>query len=202
MNAKKQSYDGVAKVFDFFRGGDMRRWGPAQQSLFKNLKGRILYVGIGTGLETANFPSGLNITAIDLSYEMLSRSEARVKNYDGNIHRCQMDAGTTAFKDSTFDTIVTVCVLCTVTQPVPCLQELKRVLKPNGELVMFEHVLSKNPVYGTILKTMSYITQYLEGTYLDRDTVTNTEKAGFTIHSHNNVYLDIVKALVARPCEK
>lgn len=194
----KQSYDGVAKVFDYFRGGDMRRWGPSQRTLFKNLKGRVLYIGIGTGQEIVNFPPGLDITAADLSYEMLKRSHERVENYPGNIHRCQMDAETTAFADNTFDTVVTVCVLCTVKRPITCLEEIKRVLKPDGELVMFEHVLSKNPVYGIILKTMSHLTEYLEGTYLDRNTIANVEKAGFKIHSHKNVYLDIVKALIAR----
>ncbi|MCS5620604.1 MAG: class I SAM-dependent methyltransferase [Nitrospinaceae bacterium] len=199
MNTKKKSYDGVARVFDLLRGGDMRRWGPDQRTLFKNLKGRILYVGMGTGLEIVNFPPGLDITAVDMSYEMLNRSRSRVQNYRGRIHRCQMDAQATAFQDNTFDTILTVCVLCSVKQPLICLKELKRVLKPDGELVMFEHVLSKNPVYGLILKSMSFITEYLEGTYLDRDTVANAEMAGFKIHSHKNVYLDIVKALRARP---
>jgi ubiquinone/menaquinone biosynthesis C-methylase UbiE len=197
MSNQKKSYDGVARFFDCFRAGDMRRWGPDQRALFKNLKGRVLYIGIGTGQEIVNFPPGLNITAVDMSYEMLTRSRPRVQNYRGNIHLHQMDAQTTAFRDNTFDTILTVCVLCSVKQPVVCLEELKRVLKPDGELVMFEHVLSKNPVYALILKLMSNVTEYLEGTYLDRDTVGNTEKAGFKIHSHKNVYLDIVKALRA-----
>ncbi len=195
----EKSYDGVAKYFDLFRGGDMRRWGPSQRTLFKNLKGKVLYIGIGTGQEIVNFPPGLDITAADLSYKMLRQSQTRVQNYAGKIHRCQMDAETAAFADKTFETIVTVCVLCSVKHPVPCLQELKRVLKPDGELVMFEHVLSQNPVYALILKTMSCITEYLEATYLDRDTVNNVEMAGFKIHSHKNVYLDIVKALRAHP---
>lgn len=199
MTDKKKSYDGVARFFDFFRGGDMRRWGPGQRALFKNLKGRILYVGIGTSQEIVNFPPGLDVTAVDLSYEMLKRSGPRVQSYAGKVHRCQMDAQTTAFRTDTFDTVVTVCVLCTVKQPVDCLTELKRVLKPDGELVMFEHVLSKNPIYGLILKSASLITERLEGTYLDRDTVSNVEKAGFKIHSHKNIYLDIVKALKAQP---
>jgi ubiquinone/menaquinone biosynthesis C-methylase UbiE len=197
MKNKDKSYDGVAKTFDILRGGDMRRWRDDQRSLFKNLKGKILYVGMGTGLEIVNFPANLDITAVDLSYAMLNRSQQRVENYPGKIHRCQMDAELTAFKDNSFDTVLTVCVLCSVKQPVNCLQELKRVLKPDGELVMFEHVLSKNPVYGLILKIMSNITEYLEGTYLDRNTVENAERAGFKIHSHKNVYLDIVKALRA-----
>jgi ubiquinone/menaquinone biosynthesis C-methylase UbiE len=109
-----------------------------------------------------------------------------------------MDATTTAFAENTFNTIVTVCVMCSVKQPVICLQELKRLLKPDGELVMFEHVMSKNPVYALILKMMSLITEYLQGTHLDRNTVANVEQARFKIHSNKNVYLDIVKALVAR----
>jgi ubiquinone/menaquinone biosynthesis C-methylase UbiE len=192
-----QPYDGVAKVFDYFAVGDMRRWGPSQRALFKNLKGRILYIGIGTGQEIVNFPANLNITAVDLSMEMLKRSHKRVEIYSGIIHRCQMDAEITAFADNTFDTIVTVCVLCTVRQPVNSLQEIKRLLKPGGELVMFEHVLSKNPIYALILKMMSIITEYLQGTYLDRNTLKSLERAGFKVHSHKNVYLDIVKALRA-----
>ena len=78
-----------------------------------------------------------------------------------------------------------------------CLQEIKRVLKQDGELLMFEHVLSKNPIYALVLKMMSIITKYLQGTHLDRNTVANIEKAGFKIHSHKNAYLDIVKALRA-----
>lgn len=199
MNSKKQSYDRVAKVFDFLRGGDMRRWNPHQKSLFEKLQGNVLYVGTGTGLETVNFPPNLNITAIDLSFQMLERSKTRVEKYPGHMNRCQMDAETTGFRANSFDTVVTVCVLCTVKHPVPCLKELKRVLKPEGRLVMFEHVLSRNPFYALALKTMSNLTEMLEGTYLDRHTVNNAEKAGFEILSHKNVYLDIVKALVAKP---
>jgi ubiquinone/menaquinone biosynthesis C-methylase UbiE len=193
----KRSYDSVAKIFDYFAFGDMRRWSPSQRSLFKNLKGRILYIGIGTGQEIINFPPELNIIAVDLSSQMLKRSNKRVRNYPGKIHRCQMDAETTAFVDNSFDTILTVCVLCTVKKPINCLHEIKRLLKPGGELIMFEHVLSKNPIYALLLKMMTTITKYLQGTYLDRNTLAILEKVGFTIHSHKNVYLDIVKALRA-----
>ncbi|MEK9628956.1 MAG: methyltransferase domain-containing protein [Nitrospinota bacterium] len=199
MKSKKQSYDRVAKVFDFLRGGDMLRWDSHQKSLFKNLKGKVLYVGTGTGLETVNFPPNLNVTAIDLSYVMLERSKERVEKYSGTMNRCQMDAQTTAFRDNSFDTVVTVCVLCTVKNPINCLKEIKRVLKPEGRLIMFEHVLSKNPLFALVLKTMSNFTEKLEGTFLDRDTVKNAEQAGFELVSHKNVYLDIVKALVAKP---
>ena len=46
MKSKKQSYDRVAKFFDFLRKGDMRRWNAHQKSLFENLSGEVLYIGI------------------------------------------------------------------------------------------------------------------------------------------------------------
>ena len=159
----------------------------------------MLYAGTGTGLEIVNFPPNPNISAFDLSFQMLRHSENRVKKYPGKIQRYQMNTETTAFRENSFDTAVSVCVLCSVKNPVSCLKEIKRVLKPEGKLVMFEHVLSRNPIYAVALKTMSNFTEKLEGTYLDRHTVNNAEKAGFKILSHKNVYLDIVKALVAKP---
>jgi len=199
MKSKKQSYDRVARIFDFLRKGDMRRWNTDQKSLFENLSGKVLYIGIGTGLETLNFPADLKITAIDISSAMLKQSKTRAKSYPGKMNLCQMDAETSAFRNHSFDAVVTVCVLCSVKHPVTCLEEIRRVLKPEGKLVMFEHVLSKNPFYAIVLKTMSNLTEFLEGTFLDRNTVSNAEKAGFEIFYHKNVYLDIVKALMAKP---
>jgi ubiquinone/menaquinone biosynthesis C-methylase UbiE len=192
---RQKNYDGVAKVFDFFRKGDMRRWGDVQKNLFQKMQGKVLHIGVGTGMEIINFPPGLHITGIDLSPKMLERALWRAEQYRGKIKFCLMNAELLAFPDNTFDTIVTVCVFCTVPHPVRGLQECRRVLKPGGKLLMFEHVLSKNPVYGLSLKFMSLFTEALEGTYLDRDTVENVRKAGFNVKSVQNVYLDIVKAI-------
>jgi len=193
--ARQKNYDGLARVFDFFRQGDMRRWGDAQKNLFQKMQGKVLHIGVGTGMEVINFPPGLDITGIDLSPQMLKRALLRAEQYQGKIRFCLMNSESLAFPDNTFDTIVTVCVFCTVTQPVVGLQECRRVLKPGGKLLMFEHVMSKNLVYGLSLKFMSLFTEKLEGTHLDRDTVANVRKAGFKVQSEQNVYLDIVKAI-------
>lgn len=193
--AKQKNYDGVAKVFDFFREGDMRRWGDVQKNLFQNMQGKVLHIGVGTGMEIINFPPGLNITGIDLSPKMLERALWRANQYQGKINFSLMNAESLAFPDNTFDTIVTVCVFCTVPHPVQGLQECHRVLKPNGKILMFEHVMSKNYIYGLSLKFMSLFTERLEGTFLDRNTVENVRKAGFKVQSEKNVYLDIVKTI-------
>ena len=67
------------------------------------------------------------------------------------------------------------------------------------EVILFCNKGSRSALAALSLKTMSNFTEKLEGTYLDRHTVKNAEKAGFKILSHKNVYLDIVKALVAKP---
>lgn len=195
--AEKKSYDRFAQVFDFFRTGDMRRWGRKQKQHFQQMRGKVLHVGVGTGMEILNFPPDLDITCVDLSPKMLERARWRGTQYQGKVHFALMNAESLAFPDNTFDTAVAVCVFCTVAHPVAGLEELRRVLKPGGKLLMFEHVLSKNPVYGLSLRFMSLLTEALEGTHLDRDTVANVRKAGFTLEYEKNVYLDIVKAIAA-----
>ncbi len=195
----EKNYDKIAKVFDFFRQGDLKRWGHIQRQHFEPMRGRVLHVGAGTGLEIQNFPAGLDITAIDLSPRMLARAHARAGSYRGTLRCVQMNAEALAFPDHSFDTVAAVCVFCTVADPVQGLKEVRRVLKPDGKLLMFEHVLSRNLFYGLSLRFMSLFTTALEGTHLDRDTVGNVRKAGFRVEADRNVYLDIVKAIVAVP---
>jgi ubiquinone/menaquinone biosynthesis C-methylase UbiE len=192
----KEKYNRIAPNYDFLKTGDMLRWSAAQRSFFKSMRGRILYVGAGTGQEIVNFPPGLDILAIDLSRNMLERARPRAARYRGKIKFAVMDIENLGFPDNVFDTILSVCVFCTVEHPVRGLQELKRVLKPGGRIMMFEHVLSKNPVYGTLLKLMSLLTTRVSGTHLDRDTAENLRLAGFALESERNIYLDIVKTFV------
>lgn len=193
----KEKYNRISSVYDFLKRGDMRRWKQIQIDFFSQLHGKILYVGIGPGPEIVNFPPGLDIVAIDLSRNMMELARERAANYKGKFKLINMNVESLGFPDNSFDSVLTVCVFCTVENPVQGLEELRRVLKPDGKLFMFEHVISKNPVYALSLKWFSLFTTMLSGTHLDRDTVANLGKAGFKIESNRNVYLDIVKTLVA-----
>lgn len=193
----KEKYNRISSVYDFLKRGDMRRWKQIQIDFFSQLHGKILYVGIGPGPEIVNFPPGLNIVAIDLSRNMMELARERAANYKGKFKLINMNVESLGFPENSFDSVLTVCVFCTVENPVQGLEELRRVLKPDGKLFMFEHVISKNPVYALSLKWFSLFTTMLSGTHLDRDTVANLGKAGFKIESNRNVYLDIVKTLIA-----
>ncbi len=105
-----------------------------------------------------------------------------------------MDAAHLGFADASFDTAVTSCTMCSVPDPVRALQELCRVLRPGGSLLMFEHVRSRNPVLGLVLDWMTLWTRW-SGTEMNRDTVQNVAQAGFRIMSIESVYLDIILAI-------
>src|SRR4029077_2402422 len=99
-------------------------------------------------------------------------------------------------RDGSFDTVVTVCTFCSVPRPVVGLRELRRVLKPGGQILMFEHVRSKIGPLGIFLDFMTPLSRRL-GPDLNRDTVGNVQKDGFRLCREENVYLDIVKIIEA-----
>jgi ubiquinone/menaquinone biosynthesis C-methylase UbiE len=74
------------------------------------------------------------------------------------------------------------------------LRELYRVLKPGGQILMFEHVRSRIGPLGVVLDLMTPLSRRV-GPDLNRDTVGNVQKAGFRIRREENVYLDIVKII-------
>ena len=104
---------------------------------------------------------------------------------------CKLD-----FADDTFDTVVTVCTFCSVPKPVVGLSELRRVLKPGGQILMFEHMRSAVAQFGVLLDMMTPLTRKF-GPDLNRDTVGNVLKAGFRLRRVENVYMDIVRIIEA-----
>lgn len=104
--------------------------------------GPILDVGIGTGLELPYFEGGVPIIGVDLSRPMLQRAgrrvaEAGLADVAGLL---QMDATRLAFPDDCFAAVVAPYVLTVVPEPARTLDELLRVLKPGGEIVLVNHV--------------------------------------------------------------
>jgi ubiquinone/menaquinone biosynthesis C-methylase UbiE len=192
----RQKWDAASRLFDVFAFGDERRLGPHKRRLFSKIHGSTLMVAAGTGNDFQFFPPGRRILAIDISSKMLERAAKKAAAYSGSIELREMDVCALPFPDASFDTVATACTFCSVPRPVAGLRELHRVLKPGGQLLMFEHVRSKIGVVGILLDLMTQLSRRF-GPELNRDTVGNVIKAGFTLRSEENVYLDIVKTIEA-----
>jgi ubiquinone/menaquinone biosynthesis C-methylase UbiE len=177
-------------------GEDVRQ-GDDKRRLFARARGRTILVAVGTGADIKFLPPGLDIVAIDISPGMVEKARTRAAGYEGAIELRVMDAHRLEYADESFDTAITACTFCSVPEPVRGLRELHRVLKPEGRLLMYEHVRSNVPAVGLFLDFMTYFTRFLLGPDLNRDTVGNARRAGFRILSERNVYFDIVKAVEA-----
>src|SRR5207245_260453 len=190
----QRKWDAASRNFDLFSYGDDQRLGPHKQSLFAKIRGKTLMVAVGTGNDFRFFPPGHLIIAIDISAKMLERAAKKAATYQGTIDLRQMDVCQLELGDNAFDTVVTVCTFCSVPKPVVGLRELYRVLKPGGQILMFEHVRSRIGPLGIFLDLMTPLSKRL-GPDLTRDTVGKVQKAGFRIRREENVYLDIIKII-------
>lgn len=195
----RDKWDRAAKTFDLMSGyGPEWRWKPVKLQVFGHMKpgAKILFLALGTGLDIKYFPADCTITAIDISPKMVGIAEDRVAGYPGAMTAQVMDVHDMEFPADSFDQVFTSCTFCSVPRPIEGLKALYRVLKPGGELHMFEHTGSRLFPFNFMMKLMTPVTRRL-GPELDRDTVANVSAAGFEITGVNNIFLDTVKTIRA-----
>ena len=194
----RTKWDRAAVVFDLIASyGPEKRWEVFKRDLFSNMgNGEILFVAVGTGLDVPCFPEGRTITGIDISQKMLDQATRRTNAYQGCLQLLQADVHDMPFGDAQFDQVFTSCTFCSVPNPVDGLKALKRVLKPHGELFMFEHTGSRVFPFRPMMDLMTLLTRKF-GPEMNRQTVENVIAAGFTLKKVTHVYMDVVKTIHA-----
>lgn len=194
----KAKWDKASANFDLMAGyGPEKRWKPVKRALFSKMgEGRILFLAIGTGLDVPFFPPQRNITGIDISDGMIEKARPRVDAYDGEIELQQMDVHEMPFEEDSFDQVFTSCTFCSVPRPIDGLKALRRILKPGGELHMFEHTGSRYFPFSLMMNIMTPLSRRF-GPEMNRTTVENVQTAGFELDSVQHVYLDVVKTISA-----
>jgi len=176
-------------------GMSMKKW---RLEATKVLKGKVLEIGVGTGKNIPYYADDIEITAIDFSEKMLAKAREKAKKLNKQVELIQMDAQNMDFADNTFDMVFTTCVFCSVPDPVKGLKEIRRVCKPNGKIIMIEHVRSERKVLGLIMDVFNPLTVNLWGANINRRTVENIQKAGFTRVNDTNLIGDIVKKIIIK----
>jgi len=114
-----------------------------RRRFLQGAQGRVLEIGVGTGANLAHYPQAVTLFGIDLSEAMLDRAQARAHKLGRRAHLSAMDAVELAFPERMFDTVVSTLSLCSMDNPTLALQEMERVCKPNGQLMLLEHGRSR-----------------------------------------------------------
>ncbi len=120
----------TSRFFDIDGG---RRWACGGAT------GHVLEIGVGTGYNLPFYPGGIDLTAIDLTPEMLDRARARAAALHRTVQMQEADATRLPFADASFNTVVSTLTLCTIPRPEEAVREAWRVCRPGGELRFFEH---------------------------------------------------------------
>ncbi|HUZ66546.1 MAG TPA: class I SAM-dependent methyltransferase [Beijerinckiaceae bacterium] len=136
------AYARWAPIYDLTFALVMRAGRRAAASAASRSGGCVLDVGVGTGLELPMFDRAVRLTGVDLSEPMLRRCQRRVRTGKlDHVHGlCVMDAMQLAFADAAFDVAVAPYVLTVVSDPARTLDELVRVVRPGGEIVLVNHI--------------------------------------------------------------
>lgn len=151
-----------------------RRWAPIYDHTFGRVstegrkhaaevinsslsQGRVLEVGVGTGLALAEYGPHLEIVGIDLSPDMLDKARERVANesldHVTGLH--EMDAADLKFPDNSFDLVTAMFVMTVVPEPERVMRELSRVTKPGGEVLIVNHFSQTEGVRGWVERRMA-----------------------------------------------
>lgn len=137
-----KAYARWAPVYDLVFGAVFDRGRKSTISVADAIGGRVLDVGVGTGLSLADYSRSTRLCGVDISEPMLRKAKARVdaQNLTNVETLAVMDAKNLAFADGSFDAVVAQYVITAVPDPEATLDDFVRVLKPGGELILVNHI--------------------------------------------------------------
>lgn len=158
-----QAYGRWAPVYDLVFGPVFRTGRRAAIDAAQRIGGRILEVGVGTGLSLAGYKRGNSVFGVDISAPMLRRARERVARLrlDHVEGLAVMDAEDLTFPDNSFDVVVAQYVVTAVPHPEQALDEFSRVVRPGGEIVITSRIGAEAGLRGAVEKTLMPVTSRL-----------------------------------------
>ncbi|SEP53337.1 class I SAM-dependent methyltransferase [Amycolatopsis saalfeldensis] len=147
------------------------------------LSGRVIEVGAGNGMNFTHYPDTVTeVVAVEPEDRLRALAEQAAEKASVPVRVVAGHAGALPAEDRSFDAAVASLVLCSVTDVPAALAEIRRVLRPGGELRFFEHVRSANPLLGLLQDALTPVwSRAGGGCHLNRDTAESIRAAGFQI---------------------
>ncbi len=165
MNTEQvaSAYGRWAPIYDLVFGRVFRQGRSEAIAAAERVGGRILEVGVGTGISLPGYARTNRVVGIDISEPMLAKARERVIEFglDNVEHIAVMDAESLDFPDDSFDVVVAQYVVTAVPNPERALDEFLRVLKPGGEIIITTRVGAEHGLRGAVEKLLMPVTSRL-----------------------------------------
>ena len=175
-------YDRIARFYDLFdKPMDLLGVRRRRRRLLRLARGRTLEVGVGTGRNLSLYPDDVDLTGIDVAQNMLVRARRVAERGDRGVRLELADVQDLPYADATFDTATATCVFCSVADPVLGLSEVARVVRPDGQVLLLEHVRPRNRLVGWLADRLNPVVSRLMGPEVNRRTEDNVIAAGLEI---------------------
>lgn len=158
-----QAYGRWAPVYDIVFGPVFRRGRSSAIRAAERIGGRVLEVGVGTGISLPGYDATCRVTGVDISEPMLDKARARVRRLGlGNVEAIAVDdAEALSFPDASFDVVVAQYVVSAVPNPERALDEFARVCRPGGEIIITTRVGAEGGLRKAIEKGLMPVTSRL-----------------------------------------
>lgn len=179
-----------ANFYDMFMHDFEKKLFEKRKNLLSNLEGNILGVGEGTGVNFQFYPESTSVYSVEPSKPMLEKAKTKAEGrenitfYNYGINDKELDL---QLEEKSMDAIVCTLVLCTIPNPVLALNNFKKWLKPNGRLIIMEHIHAEKPLNKKLQNFINPMWKaFGDGYHLNRNTDLMFKKPGFT--SDNEEY--------------
>ena len=185
-------YDRQISFFERILFGGGREWVCSQA------EGKVLELAAGTCRNLKFYPQRVEITAVELSPEMLTIGRERAEELGREADLRVGDVQDLDFPDESFDTVVCTLGLCTIPDPRKAIGEAHRVLRPGGKLILLEHVRSPSLPVRTIERMLDPLSVRFQADHLTREPLDYLDAEGFEVERLERSKWGIVERVAAR----
>jgi ubiquinone/menaquinone biosynthesis C-methylase UbiE len=184
-------YDRDIRFFERVQFGGGRQWVCSQAD------GDVLEVAVGTGRNLSFYPDTVRLTGIDFSSAMLDIARARAAELGREIELLEGDAQALPFADASFDTVVCTLGLCGFPDDRAAIAEAYRVLRPQGTLLLLDHVRSHHKLIYLGQRLLETLTLRMLGDYQTRRPLPLVQEAGFIVQRQMRLKAGTVERVAA-----
>lgn len=168
---------------------DSRQWVCGQAM------GDVLEVGVGSGLYLTHYRPGIRLVAIDLSPAMVALTRTRATEVGREVDVRVGDAEALDFPEASFDSVVCTFSLCAIPDDRKALEEMVRVLRPGGVLLLADHVAATSPPIRGLQRLVEVASVRLAGEHFSRRPLDTAAAMGLQVQRRERFALDVVERL-------